>query len=129
MEAGNMLRTKSTKFAQCPCTGRNLDKFMHAAILTLLAQEPLHGYELINRLARLRMFQGRKPDPTGVYRLIRQMEEEGLVRSTLEPSATGPAKHSNRLTAAGKQCLAQWGETLAAFQEGISELLAAIKKV
>jgi DNA-binding PadR family transcriptional regulator len=124
-----MRRTRISDFEQCPCTGKNLDKLLHAAILTLLAQEPLHGYELVNRLASLRMFQGRKPDPTGVYRLIRQMEEERLVRSTLEPSATGPAKRSNQLTVEGKRCLARWGETLEAFQEGVSELLAAIKTI
>ncbi len=118
-----MSKTSTVDFEQCPCSGRNLDKLLHAAILTLLAQEPMHGYELVNRLARLRMFEGRKPDPTGVYRLIKQMERDGLVRSTSEPSAAGPVKRSNQLTAGGRRCLLRWQETLEAFRDAVNELL------
>ncbi len=74
---------------------------MHAAILTLLARESTHGCELVNRLARLRMFHGRKPDPTGVYRLIRHMGQEGLVRSRLTPSPSGCGKTTLLRLAAG----------------------------
>ncbi len=115
-------------FANCPCSGRNIDKFLHAAILTLLQREPLHGYEIVRRLADLRMFRGRGPDRTGVYRLIRQMERDGLVCSTLQPSARGPRKRSNELTADGERCLLRWRDTLAALQEAVGELLEEIRE-
>ena len=118
-----MNQKKTMNFEQCPCSGRNLDKLLHAAILTLLVEEPLHGYELVNRLTRLKMFHGRKPDPTGVYRLLKQMEKDGLVRATLELSAAGPAKRSNQITSEGRRCLLRWRETLQVLQQSIGELL------
>jgi len=123
-----MRKTNIMTSEPCPCTGRNLDKLLHAAILALLAQSPLHGYELVRRLAALKMFQGRKPDPTGVYRLLKQMEKDGLLRSTLTLSKAGPAKRTNQITAEGRRCLWQWRETLEAFQAAVGEILKSIKK-
>ncbi|HOW68551.1 MAG TPA: helix-turn-helix transcriptional regulator [Candidatus Paceibacterota bacterium] len=116
-------KTGPIAIEQCPCSGRNLDKLLHAAILILLLDESLHGYELLHRLAELKMFQERPPDPTGVYRLIRRMEKDGLVRATTESSMAGPAKRSIQLTAAGRRCLRRWQETLKDFQAAIGELL------
>ena len=118
-----MRKSQISDFEQCPCTGKNLDKLLHATILTLLAEEPLHGYELVNRLAALKMAQGHKPDPAGVYRLLKQMEKDGLVHATLELSNAGPAKRSNQLTPEGRNCLRRWQETLQGLQEAIHELM------
>ncbi|HNQ89347.1 MAG TPA: helix-turn-helix transcriptional regulator [Verrucomicrobiota bacterium] len=118
-----MGRTRRLDLEQCPCSGRNLDRLLHAAILTLLAGESLHGYELIHRLAGLRMFRGRKPDPAGVYRLLRQMEVAGLIRGTVERSTAGPARRSHGLTAQGRRCLERWQVTLRGLREAINELL------
>ena len=116
------------KYQDCPCAGRNLDKLVQPAILTVLAGGEVHGYVLVQRLAAMPMFHGQKPDATGVYRFLRQMEERALVTSTWDTSDTGPAKHLYRLTDAGRACLVRWMATLAAYREAIGELLAMTRQ-
>jgi len=117
------------KYQQCPCAGRNLDKLVQPAMLTVLAQEDVHGYVLVQRLAEMPMFGGQKPDATGVYRFLRQMEERALVTSTWDISESGPAKRLYHLTEAGLDCLLRWSETLAAYQAAIGELLNVTRAV
>jgi len=108
---------------KCPCTGHNLDKLLQPAILTLLAQHDLHGYVLVRQLAQMPVFQGQKPDTTGVYRTLRLMEKRGLLTSTWDTSESGPAKRLYRLTPDGRVCLVRWTKTLSLYREAIGELL------
>ena len=111
------------KYQDCPCAGRNLDKLVQPAILAVLAREDLHGYLIVQRLAEMPMFGGQKPDATGVYRFLKQMEERALVTFTWDLSENGPAKRLYTLTEAGRACLARWTDTLATYRDAISELL------
>ena len=115
------------KYNDCPCAGRNLDKLVQPAILVVLASENLHGYMLVQRLADMPMFRGQKPDPTGVYRFLRQMEERGLVTSTWDTSEIGPAKRHYSITKSGHSCLIRWKDTLSTYNDALSELLSMIK--
>ena len=117
------------KYQDCPCAGRNLDKLVQPAILTVLASEDVHGYVLVQRLAEMPMFRGQKPDATGVYRFLRQMEERELVTSTWDTSESGPAKRLYHLTATGRACLVRWVETLATYHTALGELLAVTRTV
>ena len=38
---------------KCPCTGRTLAKLVHPAILTILAGGPLHGYRIVEYMAKM----------------------------------------------------------------------------
>lgn len=107
------------QYSDCPCAGRNLDKLVQPAILTVLAREDLHGYMLVQRLAEMPMFRGQKPDATGVYRFLRQMEERELVTSTWDTSETGPAKRLYRLTDTGRACLVRWVGTLTYYSDAL----------
>src|SRR4051812_1472885 len=69
-----------------PALPRN---FLRPAILLLLREDPAHGYDLLERLRPLG-FQ--RPDPGGLYRVLRALEQEGLVRSAWEPSEAGPER-------------------------------------
>ena len=117
------------KYCDCPCAGRNLDKLVQPAILTVLASEDLHGYVLVQRLAEMPMFGGQKPDATGVYRFLRQMEERALVTSSWDTSEAGPAKRLYQLTDAGRACLVRWADTLATYRDAIGELLEVTRGV
>ena len=117
-----------TKFDDCPCSGGTLDKLLQPAILTALAQGDLHGYRIVRQVASLPIFKGRPPDVSGVYRSLRLMEARKLVVASWNVSERGPAKRLYTLTAAGRQCLRRWQETLRAYQEAIGSLLAATKK-
>ena len=116
-------------FHQCPCTGKTLARLVQPAVMALLAAQRLHGYLIVQRLARMRMFKGQKPDPTGVYRVLKAMEHEGLVKSTWELADIGPAKRRFALTAEGRHCLAQWERTLHDYEASIADLLDVIKQV
>jgi DNA-binding PadR family transcriptional regulator len=108
---------------QCPCSGGTLDKLIRPAILSVLAGEPLHGYLLVQRLSSLKISRGEKPDTTGVYRALGDMQVDGFVASRWVTSQPGPAKRLYHLTAAGRGCLTRWVRTLAEHHDAIGELL------
>ena len=110
-------------FIDCPCTGKTLARLIRPAILTLLAQESLHGYELLKRLAAMTMFHGHLPDATGVYRVLREMEGEGLLCADWELAERGPAKRRYAITQNGLLCLARWADTLSGYQAALTQLL------
>jgi len=89
----------------------------------VLAQEPLHGYAVVQRLASLRLLRGAEPDPTGVYRVLKSMAASGFVTCSWTRSSSGPAKRLYRLTVSGKRCLERWIATLREFDAAVTELL------
>jgi len=111
----------------CPCAGATLDKLVRPAVLTVLAQGPLHGYRIVERMADLRIWRGRKPDATGVYRALRAMEGRGLVRSAWDAPEAGPAKRLFALTADGRRCMALWVATLDDYRDGIAEIVMHLR--
>src|SRR3954447_25575160 len=69
---------------------------VRAALLALLAEQPMHGYEMIQELDQ-RTGGAWKPSPGSVYPTLTMLEEEGLVTSaevegkrrfTLTPAGT-----------------------------------------
>lgn len=76
--------------------------FLRPILLLLLAEEESHGYELLERIAALGL---ERTDAGGMYRTLRAMEQEGLVRSRWEPSESGPARRSYALTDDGVEWL------------------------
>lgn len=112
----------------CPCTGETLDKLLQPAILAVLAEGPLHGYELAARIARMPMLGGHRPDVSGVYRFLKTMQSKRLLVSSWDTSARGPAKKLYRPTEAGRSCLARWVETVEAYRQGIGALLKIARK-
>jgi PadR family transcriptional regulator, regulatory protein PadR len=78
-----------------PALPRN---FLQPCILLLLREEPAHGYDLMQRL---RPFGFVRDDPGRLYRALRALEEEGVVRSAWETSSIGPDRRIYELTRAG----------------------------
>jgi len=112
----------------CPCTGETLDKQIQPAILAVLAEGPMHGYGLAERIGALPAFAGNKPDVSGVYRFLKAMEGKGLVLSSWDLSETGPAKKTYEITAAGNRCLCRWVRTLEEYRAVITALLDTVRK-
>src|SRR3989442_5158251 len=54
---------------------------VRAAILVLLAEEPMHGYQVIQELTQRSNGMWR-PSPGSIYPTLQQLEDEGLVRSS-----------------------------------------------
>lgn len=98
----------------CP---RRIYRFVEPCLLLLLHHGPAHGYELAERLGALGL--GEPPeegqglpspvDSSMVYRALRAMEEQGLVVSAWDTTASsGPPRRVYRLTPLGDQFLASW---------------------
>ncbi len=115
-------------FHDCSCTGKSLARLIQPAVMAVLATEPLHGYLIVQRLGKMLMFCDEAPDPTGVYRVLKAMEQDGLVDSSWDLAASGPAKRSYRLTAQGRACLTLWGQTLGRYERSIRQLLRIVRR-
>jgi DNA-binding PadR family transcriptional regulator len=118
----------SKTLQECACTGKSLARIVHPAVLAVLADEPLHGYLIVQRLMELKMFREHAPDAAGVYRVLRTMEAEGLVTATWNLGEAGPAKRCFQLTPSGRACMERWIPTLEEYANSIEDLVAAIQK-
>jgi PadR family transcriptional regulator, regulatory protein PadR len=116
------------ELAGCPCTGGTLDKFIQPAILAVLAEGPMHGYGLAERIGDMPGFAGQKPDVSGIYRYLKGMESRKLVLSAWDMSESGPAKKTYQITSQGQRCLERWVRTLAEHRQGITALLNAARR-
>ena len=76
--------------------------FLPGCLLLLLGEEPGHGYELTERLKQWG-FDLTGPGP--VYRELRLLEENGLVRSMWSAPQSGPVPRVYELTDNGRAAL------------------------
>jgi DNA-binding PadR family transcriptional regulator len=81
--------------------------------------EGRHGYLLLQAIAEAHGFL---PDPTGVYRALRGLEEEAMVESGLIEGDGGPARRVYRITEAGRACLATWAVTLREYADTVRKV-------
>ncbi len=84
---------------------------VRAAILDVLAAEPLNGYQIISGIAE-RTGGAWKPSPGSIYPTISQLEDEGLVEAD---DANG--RRTLRLTDAGRDYVAANADELAGVWE------------
>jgi PadR family transcriptional regulator, regulatory protein PadR len=113
---------------RCPCSGKNLDRFLQPAALAILAGGPIHGYRIVQSLAAMPTFAGHRPDAAGVYRFLKAMEERGLVSSVWDLSEDGPAKRLFDLTPKGTDCLNRWVTTLEEYRRQIGQLILSLRR-
>ena len=108
----------------CPCTGKTLTKFLNPAVLGTIARAKggLHGYAIAASLEDSGLFGCQPPDATGLYRLLKSMEEEGLLKSKLDTPEKGLPKRVFNITSSGRKCLANWRETLHEYRKTIERL-------
>ena len=109
---------------ECAVLGKSLSRLTQPSILTVLAAHdaPLHGYAIIQEMAQGPMYGGNAPDPTGIYRILKQMENNGLITSAWDTRDSGPAKRCYELTDEGRACLRRWIDSLACYKASIEEL-------
>ena len=81
--------------------------------LVLLREESSYGYELMDRLEEFGFEQIRAQT---LYRILRQMEKEGLCNSEWETPEGGPARRTYSITEAGESYLAVWAEACKQYQ-------------
>ncbi len=94
--------------------------FLRPCLLLLLRERPAHGYDL---LERLRPMGFNRDDPGRLYRALRSLENDGLVRSVWEKSSSGPDRRTYELTPAGTESLHESAQALAATNELLAVFL------
>jgi PadR family transcriptional regulator, regulatory protein PadR len=98
-----------------------VERLGEPALLALLADRPTHGYELLERLPALLVDE--RVDVGNVYRSLRALEEDGLVRSEWSADLPGPAKRTYELTSDGRAALDTWLASLESLRDGITLFL------
>jgi PadR family transcriptional regulator, regulatory protein PadR len=86
-----------------------VERFAEPAVLLLLRERPVHGYELLEQLPDL---TGERVDMGNLYRFLRLLEQEGIVRSEWDDRAAGPSKRIYELTEEGQALLDEWATAL-----------------
>ncbi len=109
------------------CEPRN---FLQPCLLLLLRERSDHGYDLVNRLRVLHAVDG---DAGAVYRALRGLEKQGMVRSSWQTSGAGPARRTYQVTPLGVATLDRQADileethrTLHLFRERYRRLAAGI---
>lgn len=109
------------KDSECRCKVERIPNFAQPRLLLELAKKPAHGYELIERLSQ---DGNASPDPGNFYKMLRSLEEEGLVKSTWDTQNTGPARRVYELTDLGVELLHAWAVTVKHTYQSLSLFLA-----
>ena len=98
-----------------------VERFAEPAVLLLLRERPVHGYELLEQLPEL---TGERVDMGNLYRFLRMLETDGIVRSEWDDAAAGPSKRVYELTDDGRALLDQWASALNDSQTRLGQFLA-----
>jgi len=85
-------------------------------ILLALREWNSYGYELMERAAA---FGFEAMNPGTLYRTLRQMEKDGVVKSKWETSKGGPARRMYSITEAGEAYLDFWAEALEQYRRNV----------
>ena len=80
---------------------------VRSAVLALLAEQPMHGYQIIQEIER-RSHGAWKPSPGSVYPTLQQLEDEGLVRAQEQEG-----RRVYRLTEEGQRLTAEKAQEFA----------------
>ncbi len=83
-------------------------------LLLMLREWSSYGYELMEKMAT---FGLAAMNPGTFYRTLRQMEKDGMVRSTWDTSEAGPARRMYSITEAGEAYLKYWADSLNHYQK------------
>ncbi len=98
-----------------------VERFSEPAVLLLLRERSAHGYELLDALPDL--IGEARVDMGNLYRVLRALEEDGLVSSEWQADAPGPAKRTYELTREGRRLLDEWAAALRRSRERIDSFL------
>ena len=113
MTTNNEKTTNDTK-AKEEATKTSVPKnLMIPALLLSLRGWDLHGYKLIQELTQ---FGFSSIDQGNVYRTLRKLEKENMIKSEWDISTGGPAKRIYSLTDAGEDYLKTCSDSLLQYQ-------------
>lgn len=101
---------------------RRMTGFLQPCFLLQLYQEDRHGYDLLRGLEEF-ITEVDECDPSIIYRVMRDMEENGWVTSYEGTVSRGPKRRVYSLTEEGEQQLKKWMVDLQTTRNEIDNLL------
>lgn len=110
---------------RCAKIGFKSGNILAGSLLTLLLREPSYGYLLVDKLKELGIDEALVPYGI-LYRILREMEMEGLVLSKWEIQESGPSKRIYSITERGKDFLKEWVKSA---KENLNMLEKLIEKI
>jgi len=102
--------------------------FLRPALLFLLLRGDNHGYSLLDELEEFG-FDSSQVDPSLIYRILREMEADGLVSSYLGEESLGPQRRIYQLLPAGDDYLGLLIHGLRRRREEIDHLVGAYDQI
>jgi PadR family transcriptional regulator PadR len=120
-------KSKIQKKGMHPGSGK-AERYMQPSILLGLKIKPSYGYELINSIQKFGFVQGQAP-PGMIYRHLRGLEADGLVKSEWQTEGTGPARRIYRLTAEGDEALSLWIDYMQRQADNLIRFIQEYKRV
>jgi PadR family transcriptional regulator PadR len=103
---------------------RRVRQFLQPCLLLLLLEGEAHGYALLGEIERFGIDPERL-DPSLLYRMLREMEDVGWVRSRQDEDSQGPPRKVYTITKEGEAQLAVWAEDLRRVRTEVDQLLQA----
>jgi len=108
---------------------------VRAAIIGLLGERPMHGYEMIQELEN-RTGGIWRPSPGSVYPTLQMLEDEGLVTSEEQSGKKlftltdeGRAEAGRQTTAPWDEVSAEAGESATHARDAVGQLMMALRQV
>jgi PadR family transcriptional regulator len=92
-----------------------VERFVEPALLLLLREGPTHGYDLLEQLPEL---TGERVDMGNLYRFMRALEDEEIVRSEW-----ADGRRTYELTREGRALLDQWAAALRDSQDVVAAFI------
>ena len=102
-------------------------RFIEPRLLFLIMKNPSYGYQLKEDIGNL-PFPGPIPDSAAVYRMLRELERLGLVRSEWEHGDVGPSKRVYSITEQGENRLGVWVKALKERVEMLKTFISLCEK-
>jgi poly-beta-hydroxybutyrate-responsive repressor len=106
-------KSHGSKFRETEARPRN---WLEPVVLVSLREWNSYGYELMEQAAA---FGFEAMNPGTMYRTLRHMEENGVVKSKWETSKGGPARRMYSITEAGEAYLEFWAKSLEQYQRNM----------
>ncbi|MEA2010960.1 MAG: PadR family transcriptional regulator [Actinomycetota bacterium] len=98
-----------------------MERFNEPVVLAILRDGSAHGYDLAESLRA--WVPEEQIDLGNLYRMLRSMENEGIVRSEWSDNAPGRAKRTYELTDEGALLLDAWIQSLRSTNTTIAHFL------
>jgi len=107
----------------------NLSRFVEPIVLLLLGKKGRsYGYDLSGALQQYALTDA-EIERAALYRVLRQLELNGNVRSEWEVEKVGPARRVYELTPKGREHLDEWATVLGHVSHSMARFVRAVREL